>query len=260
MSVGWGWLLAVFGLSLTVYVALTVATLRFIEPPTGDQPHYLLEIISLVEDGDLDLRNNYTTDESFGQFSSPGRRRGGFRGIPVSYRLDPDGHIVVQATAAGEVWYPKHNVDLPVLLIPGWLLGKAFEPSLLWLTADGGGGWPGTVLQMNVVGALLATQIFLLAWDVTRSRMAALAVWVALSFSVPLSLVTLMIFTEVPGALALIYAFRHLMRLTLPHAGWRLVLVACAIGILPWLNPRFLLLAGCLGLLATGALWRRFPH
>jgi len=256
-SVGWRWLLAVFFVSLAAYVLTTVALLRYIEPPTGDQPHYLLETISLVEDGDLDLKNNYTTDESFGQFSSPGRRRGGFRGIPVSYRLDPDGHIVVRATEAGEVWYPKHNAGLPVLIIPGWLLGKAFEPSLLWLTADGGGGWPGTVLQMNVIGALLAVQIFLLAWDVTRSRGIALAVWAALSFSVPLSLVTLLLFAEIPGALALIYAFRHLMRLTLPRTPWRLMLVAAAIGALPWLNPRFMLLAGCLGLLAMLAFWRQ---
>ncbi len=245
-----------FVVTLAIYVLMTTYTLRFIEPPTGDQPHYLLETISLLDDGDLDLRNNYTTDESFGQFSSPGRQRGGFRGIPVSYRLHPDGHIVVRTTGAGEVWYPKHNAGLPILLIPGWLFGKAAEPTMLLLTADGGAGWPGTVLQMNVIGALLATQVFLLAWDVARSRSVAWAICIALSCSVPLAIVTMLLFAETPGALATIYAFRHLMRLTLPRAHWRVALVSFAIGALPWLNPRFLLFAACLSLLAAASVWR----
>lgn len=250
-------LAAVFGLTLVAYLLLTILTLRYVEPPTGDQPHYLLQTISLVEDGDLDLKNNYTTAASYGQFSAPGRRREGFRGITVAYHLDPAGHVVVQGAGDAEAWYPKHGVGLPVLVIPGWMIGNALAPALLPLTADGGAGWPGAVLQMNVVGALLAVQIFLLAWDLAGSRRIAWAVTLALAGAVPLALLATMLFVETPGALALTYAFRHLMRLRLPTSGRRLALVGGAIGVLPWLNPRFILLAGCLGLLAAAAAWRQ---
>jgi hypothetical protein len=215
-----------------------------------------MQTISLIEDGDLDLRNNYTTSESFSQFSAPGRRREGFRGIPVSYRLDPDGHTVVQATDAGDVWYPKHSPGLPLLLVPGWLTGQALTPWLSGLTALGSGGWPGTVIQMSVVGALLATQVFLLAWEVSGRRAIAFAVWAALSFSVPQILMSLLIFPEAIAALALIYAFRHLVVRPLPAQPWRLLLVGSALAVLPWLNPRFVLVSGGLALLAGVALWQ----
>src|SRR6185436_6434383 len=165
------WTLAVvFSTTLAVYLLAAVRMLPYVEPPTGDQPHYLLQTISLAEDGDLDLRNNYTTAESFSQFSAPGRRRTGFVGIPVGYEIAPGSHIVVRAGETGEVWYPKHSPGLPVLLVPGWLIGQALSPILSPLSSAGGGGWPGTVIQMSVVGALLATQIFLLAWDVSGRR------------------------------------------------------------------------------------------
>ena len=253
---GWRTLIVVFLATLAVYLLAAVRILPFVEPPTGDQPHYLLQTISLVEDGDLDLRNNYTTSESYSQFSAPGRRREGFRGIPVSYQLDPAGHIVVRATDAGEIWYPKHSPGLPLLLVPGWLLGRTLTPWLGALTAHGGGAWPGTVFQMSVVGALLATQTFLLAWEVSRRRVIAVGVWAALSFSVPQILVSLVVYPEAVAALALVYAFRQLGMQPLPAQPWRLLLVGLAIAVLPWLNPRFVLVSGVLALLAVVALWR----
>jgi hypothetical protein len=215
-----------------------------------------MTVISLVEDGDLDLQNNYTTSESYSQFSAPGRRRPGFRGIPVSYPLQPTGHVAIQMTDDGEVWSPKHGLGLPVLVAPGWLLGQALTPWLADLTTQAGGGWPGAVLEMSVIGALLATQTFVLAWEISGRRTIALAVWAALSFSVPQVLVSLMIFPETPAALGLIYAFRHLVVRRLPEQSWRLLLVGLVIAGLPWLNPRFVLVSGCLTVLALAAVWR----
>ena len=71
---GWRTLALVFFATLGVYLLAAIRVLPYVEPPTGDQPHYLMQVISLVEDGDLDLRNNYTTAESYSQFSAPGRR------------------------------------------------------------------------------------------------------------------------------------------------------------------------------------------
>ena len=250
------WLALVFLATLGVYLLAAVRMLPYVEPPTGDQPHYLMQVISLVEDGDLDLKNNYTTAESYGQFSAPGRRREGFRGIPVGYHLDPTGHIVVRDTEAGEAWYPKHSPGLPVLLVPGWLVGRALTPWLDGLTAAGFGGWPGVVVEMGLIGALLGTQVFLLAWEVTGRRAFALIVWAAVSFSVPQMLLSLMVYPEIVGALVLAFAFRHLVVRPLPAVPWRLGLLGLAVALLPWLNPRFVLVSGGLALLAAVVLWR----
>ena len=253
---GWRVIAVVFLATLAVYLLAAVRMLPYVEPPTGDQPHYLMQVISLVEDGDLDLRNNYTSAESYSQFSAPGQRREGFRGIPVSYPIQPTGHIIVRATDDGEAWYPKHSPGLPVLLMPGWLIGRALTPWLSDLTAAGNGGWPGAVVQMSLVGALLATQTFLLAWEVTRRRALAFAVWAAISFSVPQILLSLMVYPEIVAALLLTYAFRHLVVRPLPTSRWRLLLLGLALAVLPWLNPRFVLVSGGLALLAAVVLWR----
>lgn len=253
---GWWVLAGVFVATLAVYLLVAVRMLPYIEPPTGDQPHYLMQVISLIEDGDLDLRNNYTTAESYGQFSAPGRRREGFRGIAVGYRLDSTGHVVVRATEGGEAWYPKHSPGLPMVLVPGWLVGQALTPLMRGLTAHGNGAWPGTVMQLAIIGAALATQIFLLAWEVTGRRAMALAVWAATSFSVPQLILSLTIYPEIVAALLLIYAFRQVVARPLPTEPWRLLLVGLSVAALPWLNPRFALLSGGLALLAVVAAWR----
>ena len=246
----------VFASTLVVYLLAAVRMLPYVEPPTGDQPHYLMQVISLVEDGDLDLKNNYTSAESYGQFSAPGRRRPGFQGIPVSYQLEPAGHVVVKTTADGERWYPKHAPGLPVLLVPGWSIGKALTPWLSSLTALGSGSWPGAVIEMAVFGALLATQIFLLAWDASGRRSIAFAVWGALSFSVPQLLVSLTLFPEAPAALGLVCVFRHVAVRPLPSQTWKLMLLGAIVAGLPWLNPRLMLVSGSLALLVVVALWR----
>lgn len=252
--------MTVFLATLAVYLLVAVRLLPYVEPPSGDQPHYLLQTISLVDDGDLDLRNNYTSDLSFSQFAAPGRRREGFRGIPIKFEVDSAGHVVARPREGGDAWYPKHGPGLPVLLIPGWLLGKALTPWLAWLTSHGGGAWPGTVVEMALIGALLAVQVWLLAWEVTGRRGVAYVVWAAVSFSTPQVLTGLTVFPEAPAALALIYAFRHLVVRQLPAEPWRRLLVGLALAGLPWLNPRFTLVAGCLALLAFAALWRRAPQ
>jgi len=114
-------------------------------------------------------------------------------------------------------------------------------------------------IQVALVGSLLAVQVWLLAWDVSGRRGVTYAVWGAVSFSTPQVLTGVTVFPEAPAALALIYAFRHLVVRPLPAQTRRLLLVGLTLAGLPWLNPRFVLVAGCLALVAMATLWRRRP-
>jgi hypothetical protein len=52
---------------------------------SGDSPHYLLAVSSLIEDGDLDLKNNYAQAQA-GDWDAGSR----FRGRPLDHHVDVD--------------------------------------------------------------------------------------------------------------------------------------------------------------------------
>src|SRR6478752_4730206 len=91
MAEGRGWIVGVFLATLAVYALAAPQVLAYLEPPMGDQPHYLMTVISLVEDHDLDLRNNYTTAASDDEFDPPPMLPG-YRGIAADYPLEPGSH------------------------------------------------------------------------------------------------------------------------------------------------------------------------
>src|SRR5262249_52359760 len=118
------------------------------------------------------------------------------------------------------------------------------------------GGWPMVVYEMNILGALLAAQVFLLAYEATRRRWIALLVWAALAFSNPLMTYSYLIFPELPAGLCAIYAFRPLALGWKSNVPARLPLVGACIGFLPWLHARFLPISGVLALFALWAWWQ----
>ena len=76
------WLALAFLAPLVVYLALIPRFLAYSSPPTGDQPFYLLMTASLVQDGDLNLRNNYERRD-YGKFYEQAPHPPGFVGIPA---------------------------------------------------------------------------------------------------------------------------------------------------------------------------------
>ncbi|HEY8393620.1 MAG TPA: hypothetical protein VIK92_02325, partial [Thermaerobacter sp.] len=86
---------------------------------TGDEPFYLLTTQSLLQDGDLDLRQQYERE---------------------SYRVffdHPDGLWLQSVPAADGRLLSPHNPGLPVLLIPGFALAglRGAQVELLLLAA-----------------------------------------------------------------------------------------------------------------------------
>ncbi|HKP51705.1 MAG TPA: SMP-30/gluconolactonase/LRE family protein [Chloroflexia bacterium] len=240
--VGKWWLVLCFSITMLVYVAQIPRLLRFSSPPTGDQPFYLMDTLSLVQDGDLELSNNYAArDED--KFYRLAPHPKDFVGMSAPYPL-PAQLSLTPARPPNEA-YAAHPPGLSLLILPAWVVGSWFQ---LW--------WPATIIAMCLMGALLAVNVFLFAHEVTGELWIALAVWVPTAFSNPIMSYSYLIFTEMPTALLLLYAFRRLA------LGWgangpvRLMLIGACLGYVPWMSVRYLPLAGVVGLYATVQWWR----
>ncbi len=236
------WTLLCFTVTLAVYVALVPRIILYSSPPTGDQPFYLMDTISLVQDGDLELSNNYANrdeDKFYGLAPHPPD----FVGMSAPYPLPPQ---LTESKARPEnEWYGAHLPGLSVALVPAWVVGSWFQ---LW--------WPATVVFMCVVGALVATNVFLLAHEMTGRLWVAVAVWLPVAFSNPVMSYSFLLFTELPTGLLLIYAFRRLARGWGANGPVRLLLVGAATGYIPWLAWRCAPIAGALIAYGVVQWWR----
>ncbi len=191
-----------------------------------------MDAASLAEDGDLNVKNNYDRSD-FDKFYRLAPHARDFAGVPAPYPL-------LRQLAPGTVRpsteeYSFHMPGLGLYLAPAWKLGGLLR---LW--------WPATIVFMCVAGALIAVNVFLLAYQLTGREWVAWAVWAPLAFSSPLMTYSYLIFTELPAGLLLVFAFRRLAM------GWEanrrrdLLLAGLAVGYLPWLAWRCVLLSATL--------------
>ncbi|HEY8489143.1 MAG TPA: hypothetical protein VIL38_08730 [Thermaerobacter sp.] len=137
---------------------------------TGDEPFYLLTTQSLLEDGDLDLRQQYRRHSYRAFFDHPD-------GLWMQSVPTPDGRIL-----------SPHNPGLSVLLIPGFALG----------------GLRGAQLELQLLAALTFTLVYVWVARVTgEARWSAWATLAVALSATPFVYAT-EIYPEVPAALALV--------------------------------------------------------
>jgi DNA-binding beta-propeller fold protein YncE len=236
------WVVICFCLSLLVYLAMVPRVILYSNPPTGDQAFYLMVIASIVQDGDLNIANNYAQrDED--KFYSLSPRPPGFVGMGAPYPLP-------MAPTASSARPPEERYDhrmpgLPLLLAPAWAVGSWLN---LW--------WPATIIAMCVFGAMLVTNIFLFAYELTGRKWIAWAVWLPAAFSNPIMTYVLLVFTEVVAGLLIIYAFRRLALGWTANGPWRMLLVGLCIGYIPWLSWRNFPISVALGAYGLYQFWR----
>jgi hypothetical protein len=236
------WPIFCFLAAFLLYVALIPHFLLYASPPSGDQPYYLIDVASLVQDGDLNVKNNYDNHDEQ-KFYSLAPHPPGFVGMSVPNPLPRQ--LADTVARPDTEQYSAHLPGLPVLLAPAWFVGSLFN---LW--------WPATIVAMCVIGALVGVNVFLLAHEVTGKLWIALAVWAVVVFSSPVMTYSYLIFTELPTGLLLIYAFRRLALGWAENGPWRLLLVGACIGYIPWLAERCVLIAVPLGIYAAVQWWR----
>ncbi|MCO6432584.1 MAG: hypothetical protein J5J00_17160 [Deltaproteobacteria bacterium] len=266
---------AIFFIALAANLIAGITVIRHTEPPTGDQPYFLMTAISIVEDGDIDEANNYSINRSFDYFYPPMVEGGmtdpllhlppeypgypsDFKGILAFYPLWPENHIGPKPNRPSEEWYSKHPIGMPLLIAPVWALGTYLSSSVGALTYTGHGGWPAVVFEMNILAALLALELFLLIKVVLAGAGGGIksinrwAAFLALTFSLtaPIIAYSSLVFPEIPAALLVTAIFRRIIENRFSGSAIRSVFVALLIAALILLHQRFAPLAAGLALIA----------
>jgi hypothetical protein len=183
----------------------------------GDEPHYLLAAKSLVDDGDLDVENQYR-ERAYEDF--------------YPYELDRHGR------PTGGRLHEPHGVGFPLLIAPAYAIGGA----------------KGVELFLAALAALAVALAYRLSVRVVPDPW-ALAASALVGLSPPLLAYGTAVYPELTAAAALagaaLLALRLEERVTRPAAFGCFLLL----GALPWLGTKFLLPGLVIGAFAARSLW-----
>lgn len=188
----------------------------------GDEPHYMVATVSLLQDHDLFLENEYA-NHVFAPFYN----------APLTPQTIParDGHAA-----------SAHDSGLSILAVPAYAIG----------------GWVGALIFLGLLGSLTVRETYLSARLLGAEPLAGLAAASLMAFSLPFAVYATQVYAEIAGALAIAFAVRQMLS---HNTAARALPIATglAIAALPWLHLRFWMLA--LPLLATALLiWRRWSE
>jgi hypothetical protein len=184
----------------------------------GDEPHYLLAAESLVEDGDVDVLDEYAS-----------------RAYADFYPYDLGSH---GRETEGRLNEP-HGVGFPLLITPAYALA----------------GPRGVELFLAAIAALAIALAYRLALRVVPDPW-ALGAALAVGLSPPLVAYGTAVYPELSAAAAL--AGAALLALRLHERVSRRDAVACflLLGALPWLGTKFVPAGVVIGAFAARSLWR----
>ncbi len=213
------------------------------EVPEADESHYTLLTYSLIHDRDFDLTNNYAERDYAEQFPPH---------IPNFWVRDSDmdgiqrePHLVTTPKGQRLLW---HDIGLPILLVPGYMLAKRL----------------GAQLTIALIASLIAVAVvdiaFLLGAGVVPSIVAAMV----LTLTPPVYIFAQTIFTEILGGAAIIWVVRAFLKYRQQPADWRLLQAGIFFGLLPWVCIRFWVLEFPLFLVIAGYVasqqWGAWPR
>ncbi len=223
--------LLLFTLSLLINIALASGLIFPQQPFTGDEPHYLLTTQSILQDGDINVYNNY-------------RNQGYLAFYPGE--LEPHAYVGKQGERH---LYSKHFPGLSVLLVPTYFVGDKVSLAVA--------GDPTEIqlrrrvliffsrLPLCFFTALLGALFFLAAFDVTKRKDASVLAWVFFCFTTPILFYSHLLYAEIVVALLALYVVRNLI-LNPSNQGRRLLMSGAAIGLLPWFGVKYLVLSALL--------------
>lgn len=242
--------------------------IAYLSPLTGDEPFYLMTAISMIEDRDINECNNYRQREEARFYPetviTSRLLPNGWVGWPAApYPLPPHAAKIVPSSrwclgsnVQANYILPDVNTPLPADGTKNELYSKhGLGVSLLVLLPYALGDRALVVYFLNLLGALVAVNIYLLARERTGSSFVAMLTWLAFSFTVPLLSYSYLIFPELPAALMAVYAFRRIWAGR--NNALQLLLAGLCVGFMPWLHYRFAPISLGLGLFFLYTLYRQ---
>jgi len=189
-----------------------------------DEGHYIAQMASLREDGDLDLRNNLGVD-----VDEAIARELAARGVPPerleAARADITGWMMdefhISRNSPDGRWYSWHPWGLPVLLLPFFAMG-----SLMWHIGQG------------ILAAVGCVVTYLLCLQCGNSKRSSLLMSLLMAVSTCWFTYSSRFLPETPGASVLVCAV-FAAHLFASHPRWALALALAAGAYLPCLHIRF---------------------
>lgn len=183
-------------------------------PTAADEPHYLVIVQSVLDDHDLDLKNQYDNET--------------YR--PFYNATLPDRHVI----HVGPFEYPIRDLGLPIVATVPFALG----------------GRSGVLALLCLVGAVLVAQLYLACRDLGIAHRPAMLAVAGAALTHPVLTYTTLVYPELLAALAFITAARLLRdgRATTDRA---FAAASACVGALPWLSTRAWLIAVGVGLVVA---------
>lgn len=199
-------------LCLAVFVVLAVFNLAVAVrqmPPTGDEPHYLITALSLANDQDLSLQNNYATRQ---------------------YRAFYPGELAKRTTPSADRKreLPAEGLGLSFLLAPAYRLFSRILPAT-WLVP---------ALRLLMCSITTIVLYFLLSLRAGRG----MGLLSATFLCSPLLFYSGQFYPEIPAAVLMAVALSNFESIE-EHPWNSLAALALIPGALIWIHPKFVVLA-----------------
>jgi len=219
-----------FFLTLAIYISFSI---YLVHPNTqkqkrnylltGDEPQYLLVTHSLVFDKDFNLYNNVENKDSL-LYSD--KAENGFSGGFDLYHKYARGK-----PAEREYWdkkmYSITQPGFPILISPFYKIGTLWDNQIRLPV----------IFFLNILSALLVTNIFLLSFNVARNKFAAFLPALAAGLSMPILFYSRQIYPDLAAALLLLYSFRIIYSDNCEDITKTIFLGTC-VSFLPWLHEK----------------------
>src|SRR3990167_196793 len=208
-------ILSIFLIVVIVLVAFFIRS-KFRISFTGDEPHYLVIVNSILKDGDLNLKNDYLL-----------KRYNDY------YPVELDNYHLSKADPTNNIsWYSVHGPGLPLLLAPFvFLFGTA----------------KGAFLATTLFALVLLYLVFVWTRRITGNESVA---WVCTFILFGSASFLGLLGTVYPDlVIAILLMGAVLILETKNRSKWHLILLGVLFGFAPWVHVKTLLITGTIGII-----------
>jgi hypothetical protein len=184
---------------------------------SGDEPYYLMTSHSLLEDGDINLANNYAHQDYFHFYEKEKNPR---------LRLGIYGRY---GRAGKDTIYPINLPGISILMLPFYWLSQFFHGRMLTFILKG---------SLAVWAALLGVQIYLLAKQLWNRERVAIGLWFIYAASAPVLFYAVHLYPELPIAFFSVFIYRKVTSSDKLGA-WHLLLFGFLLALFPWFGLKY---------------------